>query len=357
MPANSPFTRLCQLTSQSSNGGKADLHVHSTASDGLFQPAEVIARGRQAGLKAVAITDHDTLDGYQAVYRASAGIELIAGVEITSEYLGRELHLLGYFVDPEHPVLAAALTSIREQRIERFDAIARRLRGAGASINLAALCAMRDGGSVLGRRHLARLLVESRQVGNVFEAFARYLSKPEFAQVPKSRLPVADAIAMVRASGGVSSWAHPPSDATVEQARNLQALGLHAMECEYPWSKPSHGRRLRTIAADLGLAITGGSDCHGPQPNKRAIGVKGINLLELEAIRSLRPDARPDRSSRVKICSRLSSKNSNPASPRRAPSSRESSIYFAAVVASTRHFSKSSSAGCISPMSAAMPST
>ncbi len=286
MPHRSPFTRLCQLTTSVSGIARADLHVHSTASDGLFTPEEVVLRARQARLAAVALTDHDTLAGYEKVKNA-VGIEIIAGVEITAEYDGRELHLLGYFIDPEHVGLSAALKLLHEKRRDRFETMAQRLRQDGASIDEGAMRATLEQGGTLGRRHLARLLVESKQVGNIYEAFARYLAKPDIMALPKARLPVADAIALVRAAGGVSSWAHPPTDATMEQMRHLQALGLNAVECEYPWTKPSHGRKLRAMAEELGLAISGGSDCHGPRPNKRAIGARGINSTELNTIKEM----------------------------------------------------------------------
>ncbi len=286
MPSKAPFTRMCQAVSTLRGQGKADLHVHTTASDGLFSPQEVIALARQAaGLSAVAITDHDTLAGYYAV-KDAIGIEIIPGVEVSAEFQGRDLHLLGYFVDPEHGDLSAALKLICGQRRERFEAVAGRLRSGGASIDDKALHDLREGSSSLGRRHLARLLVESKQAGNFFDAFSRFLNKPEIAELPKARLPVAEVIELVRAAGGISSWAHPPADATIVQMRELQALGLTAVESEYPFAKASHGRKLRAMAEELGLAITGGSDCHGPKPNNRAIGVKGISQVELESIRS-----------------------------------------------------------------------
>jgi 3',5'-nucleoside bisphosphate phosphatase len=286
MPSKAPFTRMCQAMSALRERGTADLHVHSTASDGLFSPQEVVAIARRAGLSAVAITDHDTLDGYLAV-KETLGIEIIAGVEISAEFEGRDLHLLGYLVDPDHADLSTALEQLRGQRRERFDAAAGRLRRAGASIEDSALRQLRDGGSTLGRRHLARLLIESKQAGSFFEAFARFLNKPEIMELPKARLPVAKVIELVRAAGGVASWAHPASNSTIEQMRHLRSFGLMAVECEYPFAKASHGRRLRAMAEELGLAITGGSDCHGPKPNNRAIGVKGISWSELNRMKML----------------------------------------------------------------------
>jgi predicted metal-dependent phosphoesterase TrpH len=283
----SSFTRLCQLVAGLADSGRADLHVHTTHSDGLFTPEEVVERARRAGLVAVAITDHDTLSGVAVARAVARGIEVITGVEITAEYQGRELHLLGYFVRPDNAGLSAALAAVRRQRGERFELIAGRLRGAGLSVEEEAIRAWRAGGATLGRRHLARMLVESRQAGSLFDAFSRHLNTPEIQAVPKLRLPVAAAITLVKDAGGVSSWAHPPSDVTEEQLRELRAFGLGAVEAEYPWPKPAHGKRLRELAREIGLTVTGGSDCHGPQPNSRAVGAKGVSRSELDRIRAL----------------------------------------------------------------------
>ena len=288
MPGRSPFTRLCQLASRPADRGRADLHIHSTFSDGAFSPNEIVERARQASLFAIAITDHDTLAAIEpARTAAGATIEIIPGVEITAEFQGREIHLLGYFVRADHADLNQALDALRNQRSERFDAMTERLRHNGLSIDGGAVDSLRTRGGTLGRRHLAQLLIDGKQVRSLHEAFIHHLCKPEIMTLPKLRLPVADAIELVRAAGGVSSWAHPPEDTIEEQLRELQGLGLKAVECEYPWARPSHGRKLRAIAEAVGLAVTGGSDCHGPKPNNRAIGVRGISRGELDRIKHL----------------------------------------------------------------------
>ena len=287
MPSRSPFTHLCQQTARVHDRDRADLHVHTFHSDGLFSPEEVVARAERAGLIAVAITDHDTLSGCVLAQAMARAVEIVAGVEITTEFEGRELHLLGYFVRADHAELSQALAEVRLQRSERFEAMASQLRGMGLAVDEASVAKLRGSGATLGRRHLAQMLVDSKQVGSLFAAFSRFINAPEIQQLPKYRLPVGVAIELVRDAGGVSSWAHPSTETTIEQMGRLQALGLKAVECEYPWAKPSHGRKLRTMASELGLAVTGGSDCHGQQPNCRAIGVKGINRAELAALRSL----------------------------------------------------------------------
>jgi len=283
MPSRSPFTVLCQQAAAATSRVAADLHVHSTASDGLFTPAEVVAHARSAGLSAVSITDHDTLDAYRHL-EPQERIRIIAGVEISTCFHDRELHLLAYGIDLANPALNQALATIRSQRRVRLSAMVDRLRQSGLRIEQSDFDALIASGATLGRRHLARILVESRQVGNVYEAFTRHLARPEFADLPKARLPVETAIELVRDAGGVSSWAHPSSHATIEMMGELQALGLNAIECHYPWSKPSHGRKLQAMAEELGVLMTGGSDCHGPWPKGRMIGCKGIGRSQLDRI-------------------------------------------------------------------------
>src|SRR5689334_12427269 len=136
MPAGQPFTALCQLAARGPHAGRVDLHVHTTHSDGTYTPAQVVDLARRAGLSALAITDHDTLGGVPVAQGAAAGsaIEIVAGVEITSEYRQRELHLLAYFVVLDHAGLVAALEAIRRHRVERFREMIERLRGRGVSL-------------------------------------------------------------------------------------------------------------------------------------------------------------------------------------------------------------------------------
>jgi predicted metal-dependent phosphoesterase TrpH len=285
----SPFTRLCQSLVTLRAPARADLHLHTTFSDGTHTPAGLVDRARKAGLAAIAVTDHDTTAGVEPTRRvAGPGLEVIAGVEITAEFRGSELHLLGYFIDPDDPALAAALVELRQARRARAVEMARRLTPRGASIE-AAVSAI-PGDVSVGRRHLARLLIEAGHAWTLHGAFTRWLSVPEVAGVPKKRLPVADAISLVRGAGGVASWAHPPADADLDAMRGLGALGLGAVECVYPWPTRAHGDRLRAMAASLGLAVTGGSDSHDPGPAGRAVGARAVTLDEVAKIRARTPN-------------------------------------------------------------------
>jgi predicted metal-dependent phosphoesterase TrpH len=140
---------------------------------------------------------------------------------------------------------------------------------------------------VLGRRNLAEFLVSTGRAGSVREAFARYLADGGRAEVAKVRLSAAEALAVVRGAGGVASWAHPPYDCNGEALAELRALGLGAVEVEYPNVRPARKRQLRAWAQELGLAVSGGSDCHGPDHVGRAPGACSVTAEELEALRRL----------------------------------------------------------------------
>jgi predicted metal-dependent phosphoesterase TrpH len=285
MPARQPFTRLCQQLARPATTGRADLHMHTTHSDGTYTPSEVVDLARRSGLAAVAITDHDTT-GAVAEARTAAGdrVEVIAGVEVTAEHDGREVHLLGYVVGTADPALGAALAGLRDHRRERFHGMVERLRGRGVSVDEEALA-----GAVAvpapGRRNLAALLHATGRVGSVREAFDRWLADGGPADVPKTRLPLDTAIALVRGAGGLTSLAHPPAGMMPPQLAALRDLGLQAVEADYPSHRPARAKELRGWASALGLAVTGGSDCHGPDGH--AIGRCGVTADELMALRDL----------------------------------------------------------------------
>lgn len=283
MPRFSPFTSLCQALARPPHSDRADLHVHSTASDGLYSPAEVVSLARRCGLAAVALTDHDTLAGLDEARAAAveSSLEVIAAVEISAEYDGREVHLLAYFVDPANEPLRAALQWLREGRVTRFHAMFDSLVAAGIPLRREDIpTGPRD---ALGRPHLARLIVQAGRATSTREAIRAYLLDGSPHAVPKPRVQVAEALALVRGAGGVVSLAHPGHATTRELLAEFQRLGLVAVETEYPDMKGSRARQLRAWASELGLATTGGSDCHGP--GKRAIGAHSISRAELEALR------------------------------------------------------------------------
>jgi 3',5'-nucleoside bisphosphate phosphatase len=287
MPAGQPFTVLCQQLARPRWAGRADLHVHTTHSDGSYTPAQVVELARRSGLSAVAITDHDTTAACGVAERAAGGrLDVIAGVEISAEFRGRELHLLGYYVRLDDAALQTALAGLRSDRVGRFWEMIARLRRLGVNLSDDVLAGIGTDGT-LGRRNLADLLVRAGKTATVREAFQRYLADHRQAAVPKRRLPVAEAIALVRGAAGVAAWAHPTYDCTRPALAELQALGMGGVEADFPNCRPGRARDLRTWAAALGLAVTGGSDCHGPEPPGRSLGICGVTAAELSALRRL----------------------------------------------------------------------
>jgi len=282
MPAGQPFTLLC-IRAKTVPPSRADLHVHSTASDGRYTPAQVVEIAGRSGLAAVALTDHDTLAGYAAAVEAAPrGLEVIPAVELTAELDGREVHLLGYFVRPDDPPLNSALDRLREHRSGRFDDMVQRLRACGVAVPERAAS---PSTTALGRRHLAELLVGCGLVGSVREAFNRYLDAGKPAYVPTKRFTFADSIRLVRGASGVCSLAHPPTTLSLPAIAALRDMGLDAVEAVYPSFKTSRSARLRDYCRQLDLLVTGGSDCHGPDEPKRAVGCRTVTTDELSALR------------------------------------------------------------------------
>jgi predicted metal-dependent phosphoesterase TrpH len=285
MPIHQPFTALCQAVARSRVSGRCDLHLHTTHSDGLYSPAEIVDLARRSGLAAIAITDHDTTAGVSEAQLAVEGssVEVIPGVEISAEYRGSELHVLGYFVTITEASLQSALARLRRDRADRFWEMADRLRHCGVTVDAEELRAFAGEGT-LGRRNLAEFLVQTRRASTVREAFVRYLGDRGRVALPKVRLPIDEAIACVRGAGGVAAWAHPSYDCTRETLTELRSMGLAAIEVEYPSVRPGRKKELRGLAAELGLAVTGGSDCHGPGHPRRAVGACSISADELEQL-------------------------------------------------------------------------
>lgn len=291
----SPFTALCQQANRPGTRVRADLHVHTTASDGDYTPSQVAALAKQAGLSAVAITDHDTTAGVAEAVEAAAGlpglirVEVVPGVEITTDFAGREFHLLAYFVGATHPELAAALSRLCDRRRDRFRDYLAKLADAGTPIPAVRAAPVEARTASLGRRHVAGLLVACGFARSRNEAFGRFLAPLKGSILPKEKLPIESAIALVHAAGGVASLAHPPADLTDEELDRLAAFRLDGLECEYAWGRSGPAGRLRRAAARLGLAVTGGSDCHGPEPAHRRVGSYGLTAAGLEELRGRRP--------------------------------------------------------------------
>ncbi len=288
MPAAQPFTQMCQLLAQHRPDRRVDLHVHTTASDGQYTPRQIVDLARRSGLPAIAITDHDTFAGIAAAQQwRHPELEVIPGVEITTEHLGKEVHLLAYFVSVEDSPLRQALEVLCASRRERFFAMAQGLRERGVPLDLGD--AQRwENQPTLGRRHLAELLVKGKHAATIRHAFQRFLHDQHPLHVAKAKLPIVSALRLVREAGGVSSWAHPGTACTRNVLHDLATSGLDAVEVDFPAVRYARGKELRGWARELGLAVTGGSDCHGPEPLRQAVGSGGITVAELGELRNRR---------------------------------------------------------------------
>jgi 3',5'-nucleoside bisphosphate phosphatase len=276
--------------------GGADLHVHTTHSDGVCSPCEVVVAAARVGLSALAITDHDTVSAL-AVARPEArhwGFELIAGVELTCEYRGRELHVLGYFIREDNPDLATALDRLREGRHSRALEMASRLWSLGFRVDLDAVRRTFPR-AVLGRRHVADYLARTGQVSGLRDAFDRLLGDGCPACVAKPRLDVSHAIDLIARSGGVAALAHPPHDFGESAVRVLADEGLRAIEVDGPACSPGLSRRLKSIADRLGLIGIAGSDFHAPDRPGRWVGAITTDRETLERLRAA--SSRADRPS------------------------------------------------------------
>jgi predicted metal-dependent phosphoesterase TrpH len=241
-----------------------DLHLHTTASDGTDTPPELVRACRDAGLTVVSVTDHDTTAALPAVTWEArrAGLEFVPGIEITAAWRDRDVHVLGYFIDHEHPVLREFLEAQIGDRIRRARAVGERLSAHGVPIDMDALIARMEGRPVL-RPHIAQALVDAGHVLKQEEAFDLYIGEGQPAYVARRGATPTEVVAIVREAGGISSMAHPgvtKLDALIPQ---LAAAGLDALEIYHSDHSPDDTARYLALARELGLAVTGGSDYHG----------------------------------------------------------------------------------------------
>jgi predicted metal-dependent phosphoesterase TrpH len=246
---------------------RADLHVHSTASDGTDPPAEVMRRAARAGLDVVALTDHDTVAGHAEARAAAGPVALLPGMELSCRLDGRSLHMLAYLFDADQPELAAELARIRDDRVLRARAMVDKLAGLGVNVSWGQVAAI-AGQAVVGRPHIARAMADSGAIASPREAFTRdWIADGGRAYVGRYALDPVRAIDLVRAAGGVTVLAHPRAGrdtwVTNEQITRLAAVGLAGLEVFHPDQSEAERARLIALAHDLALVPTGGSDAHG----------------------------------------------------------------------------------------------
>ncbi|WP_306518706.1 PHP domain-containing protein [Gemmatimonas sp.] len=259
-----------------------DLQVHSTASDGALPPAAVVQAAADAGLYAIALTDHDSVEGLPEANEAGArlGVRIVPGVELSTHFEGEELHLLGLHL-AKLDAMRAALGEFQGQRVRRAERIVTTLNAHGIPVTMEAVLAEAGTGAV-GRPHIARAMLAGGWVREFREAFDKWIGWGRPAYMAKETFDVADAIALVHRAGGLAVWAHPGELATPSRIARLAEQGLDAVEVLHPSHQPYLVQRLVDYTAQAGLLPSGGSDWHGTQEGPRKLGGQLVPKIWLD---------------------------------------------------------------------------
>ena len=264
----------------------ADLHLHTYFSDGTFSPEEVARLAKDKGLKAVALTDHDTMEGCARMSAAcqEAGIEFIPATELTAEVHGHEIHFLGYFLDAQNERLSSELAKFQKVRQRRIHEMSAKLNQSGVPLKAETVFALANCRAP-GRPHVARALVQEGYCASLDEAFERFLRKGKPAWVPKFQICARDAIDLVHQAGGLAVMAHPGLNRTDEIIPELVKTGLDGLECFHTKHSTSMTEHYLQIAEAHNLLVTGGSDCHGLSKGKPLIGTVRIPYRLVERMK------------------------------------------------------------------------
>ncbi|GAB6100766.1 PHP domain-containing protein [Halanaerocella petrolearia] len=242
-----------------------DLHLHTTASDGSFTPTELVNKAKEHSLSAIAITDHDTVDGLEEGKKAAqeVGIEFVPGIELNTDYKDAEIHILGYYIDLKRQKLRDKLTSLKQARFNRIRKMVSKLNELGIEIEFTEVQELAEG-AALGRVHLAKIMLNKGYVDEWEEAFDQYIGRSGPAYVKREKLTPFEAIELVKAAGGVPIIAHPglvSDQGLLPELIDAGAQGLEAYHTDHNQEETEHYIEL---AQEHDLLVTGGSDCHGP---------------------------------------------------------------------------------------------
>ena len=271
--------------------GPYDLHAHTTTSDGKLSPTELVRLAKAQDLKALAITDHDTVEGIAEAKGEADGLslEIVAGVEVSAHFGDAPVHILGLFVDELDPELNVFFVEASRRRVDRVLQMCQKLEKLGVDIDADAVFAKSSHGTV-GRPHVAEVLIESGQVADIPEAFGRFLGEDGPAYVGYDKVTLEDAVDLIRRAGGIASLAHPGLLVDDTPISDMAASGLHALEVYHCDHTPEKVARYERLVQELGLLKTGGSDFHrqtGDTPPRL-----GCSELTEEAFQQLRAAAR-----------------------------------------------------------------
>lgn len=255
-----------------------DLHTHTTFSDGTFTPKELVQYAKEKGLSAIAVTDHDVFDGVEQAqyYGEKLGIEVISGIEISTQYEGVEMHIVGLFVDIYDKHFNSVLDSMRQKRVERNNVVISKLQALGLDITMDEVKATADG-SIVTRAHFAKTLKQKGYVSNIGEAFEKYIGDGKSAYVKREVFDWQQTINMINNAGGVAVLAHPLiykiSNKRLENAiADMANSGLKGIEAYYSTHSPSDVKYVKMLAYKNGLKLSGGSDFHGANKPRLDLG-------------------------------------------------------------------------------------
>jgi len=265
----------------------ADLHLHTYFSDGTFSPEEVVGYGQKAGLAALALTDHDSVEGCTraAAACAAAGIEFITGVELTAEHDDIEVHLLGYFMDAQNEKLIVEIAKFQAVRQNRIREMVAHLNELNVPLEAESVFVLANCKSP-GRPHVARALVKAGLCKTSDEAFERFLKKNRPAWVPKAKMSALQGVGLIHQAGGLAVMAHPGLNRTDEIIPALVDAGLDGIECFHTKHSTKTAERYLEIADKFNLLVTGGSDCHGFSKGKPLIGGVKLPYEHVEKLKS-----------------------------------------------------------------------
>lgn len=265
----------------------ADLHLHTSFSDGTYVPEELVSHAHRCGLAAIALTDHDSVEGCvrAALACVAVGIEFISGTELTAEQEGNELHILGYCLDTQNPRLLTEIAhfqTVRQDRIREMVARLNHLKVPLSAENVFALANCR----APGRPHVARALVQAGLCSSLDEAFKRFLKKNRPAWVPKFKMSAADAIELIHQASGVAVLAHPGLNQTDQVIPGMVEAGLDGIECFHAKHSTATAEHYLELADRFHLLVTGGSDCHGLNKGKPLIGTVRLPYQHVEQLKA-----------------------------------------------------------------------
>ena len=271
--------------------GRADLHIHTTASDGLFTPQEVLKWANIRRLSAISITDHDTVEAIEETISAAGkyNIEVIPGVELSSDFNGEEIHILGYMIDYKSKHLLEELNKMKDSRFGRGEKMIQSLNNLGVGITFKQVEAL-AGNGLIGRPHIARAMISNGYVDNMKMAFEKYIGKGKPAYVERYKLSSENAIKLIKDVGGISVLAHPGLMENKGLIGKLVEMGIRGIEVYHSKHDDETVRNCLIIAKHRNLLITGGSDCHGNMYNNEPIlGSVTVDYKFVEQLKLAKP--------------------------------------------------------------------